>query len=177
MRLYVVRHGSTNNNVKKIINGRKDVDINNQGLKESGIVSLMLDGIDFDKAYCSPLLRAKHTMNIINSSDVPVIYDERLTERDAGIMTGKPVSSLDLSLWYKLDDEVISGGCESFKEVVIRVKEFLDEIKSKHSTETVLLVTHSGIMKALEVCIFGYPGVDEIVNWKYSNGTVMRYEL
>ena len=177
MRLYVIRHGITENNVNNLVNGRNDIDINSRGIKESGIVSLMLKDLMFDKVYCSPLLRAKHTMEIVNSNKFPVIYDERLMERDAGVMTNKPIENIDLSIWYNLDIDAVYGGSESFKEVVARVKSFLDEIKEKHKGDTLLLVTHGGVMRALEVIIYGYPGIDEIINWDYPNCIVKKYDI
>lgn len=117
MHLYVVRHGSTYNNVNGLINGRNDIDINDKGIEDAKIASLILQDISFDRVISSPLLRAKHTADIIVNGRLPISYDERITERDAGVM------------------------------------------------------------KALEVCIFGYPGIDGIKNWQYSNGTVRNYNL
>ena len=66
MHLYVVRHGTTDNNVNNLVNGRNNNDINEQGIKESNCARIILDKINFESVYCSPLLRAKHTMEIIN---------------------------------------------------------------------------------------------------------------
>lgn len=177
MHLIVVRHGTTDNNVKKLINGRNNIDLNGQGLKDAGMVSLVLKDVKFNKIYCSPLLRTKHTMEIINSNHYPVIYDERIIERDAGIMTNRPESHLDSTLWNKMDVGVIYGGSESFKDVIERVSLFLEELKEKHSNDTILVVTHSGVMRALEVLIFGYPGVERIKNWEYPNCCIKEYNL
>jgi len=177
MHLYVVRHGTTDNNVYDLINGRNDIDLNHQGIKEAGRVSLVLKDINFDKIYCSPLMRTKHTMQIINCNNIPVEYDERVIERDAGVMTNRPISELDMELWYNINIGVVYGGSESFKEVVTRVRSFIEDINNTHKNDKVLLVTHDGIMKALEVVIFGYPGVEELYNWENPNCCIREYKL
>lgn len=177
MRLYVLRHATTDNNVKNLINGRNDIDINNRGIKEAGVASLILKDFKFDQIYCSPLLRAKHTMQIVNSNNFPVIYDERITERDAGVMTNKEEKELNLNIWDNPNVGIVYGGSESFKEVLNRVDNFLKEIQEKHKDDTVLLVTHGGVMKAIETIMFGYPGIDEIINWRYPNCIIKTYKL
>lgn len=177
MHLYVVRHGTTDNNVNNLVNGRNNNDINEQGIKEANCARLILDKINFESYYCSPLLRAKHTMDIINSKEMFVNYDERLSERDAGIMTNKPSEEIDARLWNSIDVDVIYGGSENFKDVINRVQSFLDELKEKHGDDTILIVTHLEVMKAIEICINGYPGLEEVMSWNYPNCIIKRYYL
>lgn len=177
MELYVVRHGTTDNNVYNLINGRNDIDLNEQGIKDAEMAMQILKDIDFSVIYCSPLIRTKHTMEIINCKNIPVIYEEDLMERDAGVMTNRPVSELDLNLWENINIGRIYGGSESFKESIERVSSFLEKIKEKHKDEIVLLVTHGGIMKAIEVYLFGYPGIERINNWRHPNCAIRQYYL
>ena len=177
MNLYVVRHASTYNNKKNLVNGRNNIDINEQGIREAQKVGEILKEVVFDKVFCSPLLRAKSTMKLINVNNYPVIYDERITERDAGIMTNKSEQELDFSKWHKINIKPFYGGSESFDDVIKRVKNFLEEIVDKYKEDTLLLVTHAGVMKAIDVCIYGYPGIDKIEGWRYPNCVVLKYKL
>ena len=177
MHLYVVRHGTTDNNVNNLVNGRNNNDVNEQGIKEANCARLILDKINFESYYCSPLLRAKHTMDIINSKEMFVNYDERLSERDAGIMTNKPSEEIDARLWNSIDVDVIYGGSETFNDVINRVQSFLEELKEKHGDENILIVTHLEVMKAIEICINGYPGLEEVMSWNYPNCIIKRYYL
>lgn len=177
MKLYVVRHGTTDNNVNKLVNGRNDIDINEQGKKDAKKAKAILGNLEFDQVFCSPLLRAKHTMEIINEGRFPVIYEERLMERDAGILTSRSEDLIDYDLWYKINASPILGVTESFDDVIVRVKSLLEELKNKYRDKTVLFVTHSGVMTALEVCIYGYPGDDIVKKWVYPNGIVKKYNL
>lgn len=177
MHLYVVRHGTTYNNVEDLINGRNDIDLNEQGVKEAGRASFILKDIKFDKIYCSPLIRAKHTMQIINCNNFPVEYDERLAERDSGVMTNHPVAEIDINLWYSLTPGLIYGSAESFKGVITRVDSFIKDLRNEHENDTVLVVAHGDVMKAIEVIIFGYPGAEEVYEWSHPNCCIRDYRL
>lgn len=177
MHLYVVRHGSTYNNINGLINGRNDIGMSEKGIEEIKVTALLLKDVSFDIVYSSPLLRAKQTANIIVNGRLPINYDERITERDAGVFTNKEVTSLNLNNWYDIKTNFVAGGAETFSDVVRRVNLFLEEIKQKYPSETILIITHAGIIKALEVCLYGYPGINEIKNWKCSNGAVRYYTL
>lgn len=62
MKLYVVRHGQTDGNVNKIMDGVRDIDLNDNGTEQAKTTRDNLKDIDFDLIICSPLLRTKHTM-------------------------------------------------------------------------------------------------------------------
>ena len=91
MKLYVIRHGLTKCNVEKKYNGKLDEDINETGIEQAKKAQKIIKDLDIDLIICSPLLRAKHTCDIINVNNIPVIYDERIEERDCGIYTGKEI--------------------------------------------------------------------------------------
>ena len=62
MNLYVVRHGQTDGNKLKIMDGIRDIDLNEVGLEHAEETKRKLSGINFDLIVCSPLTRAKHTL-------------------------------------------------------------------------------------------------------------------
>lgn len=62
MKLYVVRHGQTDGNVNKIVDGVRDIGLNDNGIEQAKTTRDNLKDIDFDLIICSPLLRTKHTM-------------------------------------------------------------------------------------------------------------------
>ena len=84
MKLYVVRHGRTNCNDEGKYNGKLDEDINETGIKQAEEARKKVEKLDIDLIICSPLLRTKHTSNIINANNISIIYDKRLEERDSG---------------------------------------------------------------------------------------------
>lgn len=65
MKIYIVRHGQTNHNVKKIYSN-EDEDLNLKGINQANKLKEQIKKIDYDIIISSPLIRAKHTANIIN---------------------------------------------------------------------------------------------------------------
>ena len=89
--IYVVRHGSTDWNDKKISMGSKDIPLNDKGKAEALNTASLLQNYDFDLIISSPLIRALETANIINKDrDNQIVIEDRLTERYLGELEGKP---------------------------------------------------------------------------------------
>ena len=86
MEIYVVRHGQTIVNVKKLINARNIIGINSTGKKEAEVAANQIEKEKIDLIICSPLRRTKQTCNIINKNKIKVIYDKRILDRDSGSM-------------------------------------------------------------------------------------------
>jgi probable phosphoglycerate mutase len=89
--IYYVRHGQTDFNLKKIMYGKIDADLNPTGIKQAKATGLMLKDMHFDVIYCSDLKRAQQTCAQINAyHNLPVILDPRLQERGYGEIENTP---------------------------------------------------------------------------------------
>ena len=151
--LYVVRHGHTDWNSQKITMGRKDISLNELGIKEAHTTSDILQDYSFDFIICSPLIRARQTADIINQNrNNKIIYDERIIERNLGNLEGKPYTSNNNDIW-DININSDSDGIETMEDFKDRVYGFLDEILKKYSDKNILLVTHGGVY-ALINCYF-----------------------
>ena len=110
MKLYVVRHGRTNCNDEGKYNGKLDEDINETGIKQAEEARKKVEKLDIDLIICSPLLRTKHTCNIINANNIPIIYDKRLEERDCGKLTNEKLGEFYYTdYWNYYSNKKISG--------------------------------------------------------------------
>ena len=89
--IYIVRHGQTEKNRVRILQGRSDIPLNEEGKNQAGCVRdwFQSQGITFDMIYSSPLQRAIETANII-TDNCPVRIDQRLIEMDYGPYEGDP---------------------------------------------------------------------------------------
>ena len=86
MKMYIIRHGQTPWNARKCLQGRSDVDLNENGIYLAELTGKALRDVTFDMAFTSPLIRAKHTAQcILGGREVPIIEDERLIEISFGI--------------------------------------------------------------------------------------------
>ena len=83
MQVYFMRHGDTDWNSVKRLQGRTDIPLNEKGiaLARRTAEAVHRSGIHFDYVYTSPLQRARKTAELMNAySRAPLIPDERLTE-------------------------------------------------------------------------------------------------
>ena len=81
MKLYVIRHVQTNWNLKGIIQGQKDIELNDKGINEARKAKDEFNNLKIDLIMCSPLKRAKETAKILNEDkNINIIYKKELTE-------------------------------------------------------------------------------------------------
>ena len=166
--IYIIRHGRTGQNVKKIIQGRSEHPLDETGIEQSRAAHSMLSskGITFDYVYSSPLGRAIETARIVGdrrgivgacASDGSVIteqdgiiIDDRLIEMDFGPYEGMELEHLppELSAWFSdLAHTKAPEGMETFDEVIVRVSDFLNDIKDRPGD--ILVTTHAIAMKSI----------------------------
>ncbi len=145
MKLYVIRHGETDCNKENKYNCRYDEDINERGIEQAKQASEIVKTLDIDLIICSPMKRTRHTMELINVNHVPVIYDERLIERDGGKLTLTSLDEYSCDEYYNYYSTKYVEGLETLPELFKRVHGFLDEIKETYKDKNILLVTHGAV--------------------------------
>ncbi|MBO4422321.1 MAG: histidine phosphatase family protein [Clostridia bacterium] len=132
--LYIIRHGKTDWNELRLLQGQTDIPLNDAGRAMAKEAALKYADVHFDICYCSPLRRALETANILlEGRDVPVVTDERLLEMSFGIYEGMPGGFDDPSLpVHRLFTDPCASaraeGGESFEELFCRTAEFLREV-------------------------------------------------
>ena len=169
MELYIVRHGQTDGNKDRIMDGIRDIDLNETGIKQANTTKEKLKDINFDLVICSPLIRTKHTMEIITDNKYPVIYDDRIMERDCGEYTGISFDLVDRDLYWNYYDKTEFISAESIPVFFKRVYDFLEDIKIKYKDKKVLLVTHKGVTRAIKCYYDGIPEDGNLLNIGFDN--------
>jgi len=177
MKLYVIRHGETNVNVKNLINGRNMIGLNKNGKRQAVEAGNIISKLDIDLIICSPLRRTAQTCRLINKNKVKVIYDRRIMERDAGNMQFRTNNVIDTSLWYDINKDVIYKNTEGFKSVLNRATEVIQEIKTKYDGNSILLVTHGDFSKAIRAHILGLTDSKEIRECSQKNCEILEYDI
>lgn len=164
MKILLTRHGQTDWNVLRKVQGRTDIELNETGIKQAEIAREKLKDYDIDLIISSPLKRAKKTAEIIGSDrNIPIIIDKDLTERAFGKYEGKPPEGIEFDeIWnYKLNKKYDDAEC--IEELFDRVNNFLDGIQEKYKDKTVLLVTHGGITVPIRAYFEGIPEKMEVL--------------
>ena len=148
--IYLVRHGETELNVKKVLQGRSNYPLTETGIRQAQEVAdwFREQGIVFDRVYSSPLTRALQTARIIVGEDAEIVPEDRLIETDYGPYEGCSLSDPAPELRYFFQDFInhpAPEGMEQLSEVIARVGAFLDDIRDEPGT--ILLSTHAIALK------------------------------
>ena len=89
MNIIVVRHGQTDWNVRDLLQGRTDIELNETGKSQAIETANNLKNINIDVIFVSPLKRTRRTAEEINRiRNLDVTIDERLIERGFGDYEG-----------------------------------------------------------------------------------------
>lgn len=141
----LMRHGETNWNVEKKIQGRSDIPLNARGISQVQEMHAGIWNTAWDVIYTSPLSRGKSTAHMINDGyDVPIYEDEAFIEKSFGEVEGQPYEYV-----FSTYPDGIYPGAETDAEVVTRVLHAFERIAQKHSGEHILVVTHGAVIHAM----------------------------
>lgn len=144
MRLFIVRHGETIENIDRIIQGQNYGKLSELGREQSRCLGMRLKDEEFDIIYSSDLKRVTDTAEEIakHHSATPLVFDERIRERSYGELEGQVFPD-------DWDWNDIPACVEQNASFDARVKDFYDEVFRRHSDETVLVVSHGCIKKKM----------------------------
>ncbi len=152
MNIYITRHGQTNLNKQKLMQGLTDEPLNETGIQQAREARETINDITFDAVYASPLDRAITTASIIgNVPKSQVIVDPRIIETDFGKYECKSYYRLGpiMTLYWALPEIFPAPkSVETIASMVKRSSEFLKEIEKK-DYNNVLIACHGGIIRAL----------------------------
>jgi probable phosphoglycerate mutase len=152
-RFCIVRHGETAWNAEQRIQGQKDMPLNAEGIEQANKLGAYFAERTLDAIYSSDLARAYETaVPIARACKLPINPLERLRERAYGRCEGMTRSEVALSfpedaraLHERTLDYFIPGG-ESLNRHRERVLDCVTELAERHAGQTVLLVTHGGVL-------------------------------
>lgn len=160
MKIYIIRHGETEWNTLRKLQGRTDIELNPVGIQLAKITAQAMKDIPFDVAYTSPLKRAKKTAEImVHGRNIPLIEDERLREvcfgEYEGLGCGKEnyqIPDPEFEYFFQAPEKYVAKkGAESIDELCKRTGDFMKELTSNQELEhkTVLVSTHGAALKGL----------------------------
>lgn len=174
MKLYVVRHGTVDDNLRKVYN-HPEGNLNKVGISQAQELRNKVDNIKYDIVISSSLPRAKQTAEIINIHNKKILLTDALKERNAGSLIGKPLSSTNREEYWNYYTTLKEGEYEDIKDFFERIYLFLDELK-KEDYKSVLIVTHSGVTKAINAYFNGI-GDGHFLEKGLKNGEIKEYTL
>ena len=147
--IYIVRHGKTELNKAKVLQGRSNFPLNEEGVRQAEETAERLGDVTFAYVFSSPLVRSVQTAEIIAPQIKPVI-DERLIEMDYGPYEGTDMTHLPPELLTFFSDFIHNPapeGMEQLTSVIGRAGAFLEDIRQHQGN--ILISTHAITMKGL----------------------------
>lgn len=176
MEILLTRHGQTEWNVLKKVQGKADIELNEIGVKQAEETSKKLKDTRIDMIISSPLKRARQTADIINKDKkLPIIIDDRISERDFGEFEGKPTTDFDFNGFWSYKQNQKYDKAENIKDFFDRVYGFLDDIKEKYKGKRILIVSHGGISIPIKCYFNGIPNIDTLLPLCIDNCEVTRF--
>jgi probable phosphoglycerate mutase len=145
--LYLVRHGETDWNFERRIQGNTDIPLNDTGREQARRTGKLLARRSWDAIVASPLSRAFETATIIAEElglPEPTTLDA-IVERDYGAAEG--LTDTELNRLYPGDTFVPNR--ESRESVVARVIPALLDLAENHQGQSLLVVSHGGVIRSV----------------------------
>jgi probable phosphoglycerate mutase len=164
-KIYIVRHGQTDLNLKGIVQGSGvDSSLNDTGRAQALAFFENYKHIPFDKVYTSVLKRTLETVENFIQIGIPTEALEGLNEISWGKKEGQPITPAEdkyyhhmLDQWQKGDTSLRIEGGESPDEVVTRMKPAVDHILTKEDEKTILICMHGRAIRILLCYLLNYP--------------------
>lgn len=180
-KFYIVRHGQTDYNKTRKIQGRLDIPLNESGMEQAKNIASNLETANFDAIYYSPLTRAKQTADEIfkKHDNADFIEAPEIIERNFGDYEGQP-SDVDppyYGLWdCSLEPNSIKSG-ESMDDIRNRVFPFLDKLLVERKNQTICLVCHGGVGLIIREYFEGIPESKNLLDFSpIPNGEAIIFE-
>ncbi|ESA36265.1 phosphoglycerate mutase [Leptolyngbya sp. Heron Island J] len=167
-RVIVVRHGESTFNVKRIVQGHHDESLlTATGEAQASQVGKFLQGIDIDTVYCSPLKRAARTAALITET-LEQGHTPQPTDllKEISLPLWEAMSFADIEAQYPEEYRAWRYQPNEFKMALLQADgetqdfypvrtiwqqaaQFWQELLNQHRGQTVLVVAHSAINRAL----------------------------
>lgn len=161
MYIYLMRHGQTDWNVARRMQGRSDIPLNQVGLRQARQAAAAMEDLPIDRILTSPLRRAKQTAQAVAAGrGVPVLTEELLVEMGFGELEGVEVTQRkECSLIFAHPEQYtpLPGG-ESYDELMERCANLMERVLMplEGRYHDVLCCSHGALIRGIVVRLKGY---------------------
>ena len=175
--IFVIRHGRTALNVKKVFRGHLDGPLDNIGINQAELTGELLKSINLNTIYTSPLERAVQTAEIIGkhqNNDVQVVPEEGCKDLTYGQWEGKTYEEAKeeypeiYEVWKKDPRKAVIPGAETLPDAKKRVWGTLENIIANNTLPSIAVVSHRVVNKLLLTSMLG---LSESDFWKIQQDT------
>jgi probable phosphoglycerate mutase len=157
LRIYLARHGQTDWNAERRLQGNTDIELNETGRRQAAELAARLDGIALDAIYSSRLRRSRETALVVAGDrgveSLAELNEQQLGEFEGVYLDGRDPQAVTEFERRSADPNDTMGGGESIEQHLARVESALEQIHGRHPSGQILIVGHGGtnaqILRAL----------------------------
>lgn len=179
LRLVLVRHGQTNANLNRMLQGQSDGELNATGLQQVEELGRHLKGFHVDQVIASTMRRAQDTAAAIaRHHQLKVITTPLIVEWNCGMLDGVPAEVFRKKL-HEADVPLSlfrPEGGETLVEVQHRAAAFLSDVIANYQDQTVLVCSHGDFMRAL-VSLLLQMSIEETSGIYFDNASYSIFEF
>lgn len=156
IRLYITRHGQTEWNIEKRMQGWCDSKLTEMGRKNAAALGEKLKNVEFNAIYASPLDRTMNTAQLIRGNrEVEIIPEPAFMEINLASWEGMTTDEIEKedpvqfrNFWDNPQEYFQENG-ESFEDVQKRALRGIERIIKEQTEGNVLVATHTVVIKTL----------------------------
>lgn len=185
--IVLIRHGETEWNAERRLQGHIDIALNEEGLRQAGALAAALSGEHFDAIVSSDLQRAAQTAQALASlKGMPVASDPHLRERCYGAFEGLLYADIEarypveFAAWQARDiDSVMPDGpraAESFRQFYARSMGAMLGWAARHPGQSLALVAHGGVLECAYRGALGL-SLDTPRDFPVKNASINRFSV
>lgn len=150
MKLILIRHSEVIEEYQGKYNGHIDIPLSRQGIKDAQELGKHLISYNFDAIYCSDLKRCRETLEQLNIP-LKATFTDKLREKSWGKHEGLSFNEIEASgiTYTDFHEWIEQLDGEKISHFIHRIEKFFFEDLQKEPLNTVLIITHSGVIKTL----------------------------
>ena len=177
MKITLVRNAQTEDDYKRITQGRRNELLNDSGRRQVLRLKAKLKDKRYDVCFVSPLTRCMETALVSIGDRTRMIPDQRLIQREMGDFDGRSIDEYNAYLYWDYDLNKSDFGVEAIQDVFSRVEDFLNYIKKKYKKNEVIIITHDEIYRALRHLLKKHELKGKMLDGKISECQIEEFEL
>ena len=148
-RLMIVRHGESEWNASRRLQGQADIDLSEKGREQARALRATVEALNPDRSITSDLKRAFETAKLLGIESP--LSNPALREIDVGAWTGRPIAEIraedgDGYQGWRSGTFTPDGG-EHWRDFVARTSACV--LESLKASDRLLVVCHGGVIRAL----------------------------
>jgi broad specificity phosphatase PhoE len=164
LRIYLARHGQTDWNLARRLQGHSDIELNSKGREQARLLGERVQGIPLAHVYSSTLRRSRETAEIARGA-VALTSLPELMEQGLGKFLGQVIDEQHAEAREEFerrsrDPEDDLGGGESESQFVARVRTAIEKIRAASPAGSILVVGHGGTNRAILRILLNLGGED-----------------